>query len=188
MCVRQPLSVASNCLELYLIDLGFGRHLKVRKIHLILRLTRRNELNPQFQTIHLPQLEQLLRVLWIDYWLGDACLSLTKASALLFYQRIFTTNSRPFRYALWVGYGLVILWWISAIARVLLLCTPVVKYWKPETPGFCRNTDKMYIASAVPSVIIDVYILVLPIPMLWGLQLGRARKFLVSGVFICGYL
>lgn len=40
VCVRQPLSVASNCLELYLIDLGFGRHLKVRKIHLILRLTR----------------------------------------------------------------------------------------------------------------------------------------------------
>ena len=36
-------------------------------------------------------------------------------------------------------------------------------------------------------MLIDLCILVLPLPMLWGLQAGRGKKLLVMGVFVCGY-
>ena len=163
----QPLSITSNSLEIYLISLGFGRHIT---------------------TIPFSDLEKLLKVLWVDYFLGDACLTLTKASALLFYQRIFTTNSRLFRYSLWLGHTVVFLWEISAIVRCLLLCSPVDKYWMPRKPGFCRSSDAMYIGSAVPSAAIDLYILILPIPMLWNLHMYWSRKLFISGVLLCGYL
>ena len=165
--IWQPLSIVSNSLEIYLISLGFGKHIK---------------------TIPFEDLKQLLKVLWIDYFMGDACLTLTKASALLFYQRVFTTNSVSFRYALWIAYALVFLWWISAIARCLLLCTPPQKYFKPEVSGHCRSSDALFIGSAVPSVTIDIYILLLPMPTLWQLHLSLARKILISAALISGYL
>ena len=163
---QQPFSVVSNALLIYLVSLGFGRHIK---------------------TIPSSNVEQLLKVLWVSYIMGDTCLTLTKISALLLYQRIFTSRSPWFRYALWVGYALAVLWWISAIIRVNLFCEPVDKYWQTKKPGFCRSSDDLYIGSAVPSVVIDLYILLLPIPQIWQLQLNKSKKLFISGVLICGY-
>lgn len=101
--------------------------------------------------------------------MGDAGISLPKASVLLFYARIFTTLSRPFRYALWIGHTLNFLWWIGAIVRCVLFCSPTQKYWDTEKPGFCRSADALYVGSAVPSVVIDLYILLLPLPIIWTL-------------------
>ena len=36
-------------------------------------------------------------------------------------------------------------------------------------------------------MIIDLCILVMPLPMLWGLQTSRNRKLLTTGIFVCGY-
>jgi len=120
--------------------------------------------------------------------MGDAGISLPKGSVLLFYARIFTTQNRAFRYALWVGHALNFLWWIGAIVRCVLFCSPVEKYWNTSEPAFCRNADVMYIGSAVPSVVIDLYILLLPLPIIWTLSMKLSRKLLVIGVFLCGYL
>ena len=120
--------------------------------------------------------------------MGDAGISLPKASVLLFYARIFTTQNRIFRYGLWVGHALNSLWWIGAIARCLLFCSPVEKYWNIEEPGFCRSADALYIGSSVPSVVVDLYILLLPLPIIWSLSVRLDRKLFVIGVFACGYM
>ena len=131
---------------------------------------------------------QILKVSWITFWLSDAGTSLPKASVLLFYARIFTIQNRNFQYGLWVGHALNFLWWITAIARCLLLCWPVEKYWNTEEAGVCRSADALWIGSAVPSVVIDLYILLLPLPIIWTLSMRLGRKLLVIGVFACGYL
>lgn len=41
--------------------------------------------------------------------------------------------------------------------------------------------------SAIPSVLIDIIILVLPLPKLWHLKIDLARKIGLMTVFILGY-
>lgn len=161
------MSIAACSLHIYAVSLGLGKHI---------------------DTLPKQSIEQVLKVLWISYFMGDAGISLPKASVLFIYARVFTTHNRAFRYGLWLGQILNFLSWIAAITRCLLFCTPVDKYWKTNKQGFCRSADALYIGSAVPNVVIDLYILLLPLPILLGLSLKLGRKMLVIGVFVCGYM
>ena len=160
-------SIGASALHLYMLSIGLGQHVK---------------------TLSASALTEVLKSLWASYWLSDFGLSLSKASVLFFYARVFTTHTRWFKYGLWVAHALNILWWLSSIARVLLFCYPVYKYWDTKAPGFCRSPDGIYIASAVPSVFIDLFILILPIPLIYQLSLKTGRKILVIAIFLCGYL
>ena len=131
--------------------------------------------------------KRLLKVLWVSYYMSDLGIALAKASCLLFYARIFTIRSWWFQYGLWLGHTLNFLWLLTCVARCLLFCDPVDKYWDIEKPGFCRRPDALYIANAVASVVIDIYILLLPLPIIAGLSMKLGRKLFVSGVFVCGY-
>ena len=41
---------------------------------------------------------------------------------------------------------------------------------------------------AVPNVIVDLFLLVLPLPYIWKLQIKTSQKVLVAGAFIMGGL
>ncbi|CAF9918824.1 hypothetical protein IMSHALPRED_004427 [Imshaugia aleurites] len=69
----------------------------------------------------------------------------------------------------------------------IFVCTPVRKGWLPEVPGRCLNTNRWFLGSTISSVIIDVYIMFLPLPVLWTLHTGRARKVVLTGFFFCAY-
>lgn len=53
--------------------------------------------------------------------------------------------------------------------------------------GRCLNTNRWFLGSTISSVIIDVYIMFLPLPVLWTLHTGRARKVVLTGFFFCAY-
>lgn len=55
-------------------------------------------------------------------------------------------------------------------------------------PGNCLNTGSLSMGISFGSLIIDVIILVMPIPMLWKLQIKAIRRIQISGAFVCGYL
>lgn len=44
------------------------------------------------------------------------------------------------------------------------------------------------VGNSIASVIIDLVILIIPLPVLWKLQLKLGKKLLISGVFTGGYL
>ena len=134
-------------------------------------------------------LTKLHKVLWASYYMSDLGIMIPKASVLFFYARIFTTQSRWFRYGLWLAHILNVAWWLSAIARCLLFCDPVNKYWDgAAVDGFCRSADSLYIGSAVPSVVIDFFVLLLPMPIIARLSMKNSRKAMITGLFVCGYL
>ncbi len=54
--------------------------------------------------------------------------------------------------------------------------------------GHCSNEDTLWLGSVIPSVIIDLIILIMPLPMIWKLQMKLTKKILIMGVFMCGYL
>lgn len=65
-------------------------------------------------------------------------------------------------------------------------CTPIDKYWKPETPGHCILKIKAAYALGSMNFISDLFIFILPLPTVWRLHLPRKDKLGVTLVFMGG--
>ena len=128
-----------------------------------------------------------IKYLFLATLFFDLGISLPKYSAILFYTRTFRLNSTLYRINVGIVLGLVSAWILLAIPSTLFQCTPVRKVWVPSTPGHCINLYHWFIGSATASVLIDCYIMLLPLPVLWTLHVGRSRKIVLTGFFFCAY-
>ncbi|KAI9690815.1 MAG: hypothetical protein M1822_008434 [Bathelium mastoideum] len=131
---------------------------------------------------------EILKLLWVNEFLFTPGLTLAKSSALFFYERVFHNANSRFKSALWIVQIATYLWMVGVLLAVATLCIPAEKNWKPSVPGHCVNVDTFWLANGITSIMIDVIILILPLPMLWQLQMKLSNKILLIGVFICGYL
>ena len=112
---------------------------------------------------------------------------LIKSSALLFYVRVFQFATL-FRRAVAVAALMNCMWAIALLIVSIYECQPVHKAWDSEVEGTCINWNSAYISNAVPHAVIDLYILLLPMPMLWKLSVNWTRRLGLMFVFILGYL
>ncbi|RAL09234.1 uncharacterized protein BO97DRAFT_170054 [Aspergillus homomorphus CBS 101889] len=145
-------------------------------------------LGKHVQRVSSADLVEFLKLLWIVYFFIVAGTSTARASALFFYGRVLIQGSSNFRYALWAVHGLNTAWYISNTLVITFICSPIQKSWNPDLPGTCINTKVLWLGCGTPTLIIDVLILLLPVPMLWRLHMKLVRKLLLVGVFLCGYL
>ncbi|KAI0002771.1 hypothetical protein F4779DRAFT_630906 [Xylariaceae sp. FL0662B] len=131
----------------------------------------------------------IAKLSFVIYFLYDAGLFLSKASALLFLSRIFPNhvNGPWFNLSRYTTHGLNIAWFQGIVFGTFFMCDPVEKNWNPMNDGTCGSTTSLFIGSAVPSVIIDLIILILPLPKIWRLQTSRARKIGITIIFLFGY-
>lgn len=163
---NQPCVLATQSILLRWVTDGLGRHA--------------SQLTPEQMALTL----KYVYVINYPYALG---ISLPKYSAILFYIRVLRLNSTRWRINLYIGLSLVTAWVLFAILSTIFECTPVRKAWLPLTPGHCLNGYQWYLGSAISSVIIDFYIMLLPLPVLWTLHTGRSRKMVLTGFFFCAY-
>jgi hypothetical protein len=128
-------------------------------------------------------------VLFAVYFTYDAALVLLKASALLFYARIFLNRqySTSFTWCLYMTHFLNIAWFLGIVFSSAFMCKPIAKSWNPTLDGHCGSTPGLWLGSAIPSVAIDLIILLLPLPMIWSLKMSTARKSGITAIFVCGY-
>ncbi|KAF7532291.1 hypothetical protein G7054_g8113 [Neopestalotiopsis clavispora] len=115
----------------------------------------------------------------------------TKASVLLLYRRIFGIASRRFQYISMTLLIIVIMWTIAFFLTNALQYTPVYSMWSQipsqAHPTFKQST-KMFLAQSYADVALDVLIIILPIPLIWDLQINLRRKLQISAVFLLGAL
>ncbi len=78
--------------------------------------------------------------------------------------------------------GLFIVSWTV----IWLLCQPLSKFWDSTVPGKCINTYRYYLTGTALNILIDVAILVLPMPVIWSLKMPRRQQIWVSGIFALG--
>ena len=81
-----------------------------------------------------------------------------------------------------------ILYYTVDVFLVIFQCTPLEKVWNPDTPGHCIKKSVILLRSAVANVFTDVFIAVLPVKIIWGLQMPIRRKISVTAVFATGLL
>ncbi|OTA82973.1 hypothetical protein M434DRAFT_400821 [Hypoxylon sp. CO27-5] len=162
--------LAQLAIELVMIqDAGFGRHMN---------------------TLTSYERELFFKLLYVGDFVYDTALFLTKLSGLLFFTRLFPRHANPkfFNISLRITYALNASWLVGAYFGTIFLCDPVEAGWNPWLPGGkCGKTTTLFLGSAIPSVVIDLFILLLPLPQIWGLRISRGKKAGLFVVFILGY-
>ena len=66
-------------------------------------------------------------------------------------------------------------------------CRPVPKFWESDIPGVCMSHEILMIANSATTVALDLYTLLLPMPILWRLHLPLSKKLFLVVLFAIGY-
>lgn len=115
------------------------------------------------------------------------CLLGYKFAILLLYLRLFGVDQN-FRYLTWAVMFFVFGYLFSNLVTQIFGCTPIDKNWKPTIPGHCIVLIKAVYAYGSMNFISDLFIFILPLPMVWRLQLSRKAKLGVTLVFMGGVM
>ncbi len=107
-------------------------------------------------------------------------------SILLLYMRIFPTTN--FKIAVFVNIGYTIAWAVSTWIINLTVCTPLAYYFDKTVPGTCRKQAISGTVSGGLSLLGDICILVLPLPMVLRLKINVRKKIAVCCIFLLGIL
>lgn len=108
-----------------------------------------------------------------------------KVAILLLYLRLFQVD-KEFKYATWVVLFFVVGYLAANIWSHLFGCSPISKFWHPTSPGHCLDLVKAATGYASLNVASDFIIFVLPLPVIWQLQLSPKEKIGVSLIFTMG--
>ncbi|MCJ1382798.1 hypothetical protein MMC17_005911 [Xylographa soralifera] len=111
-----------------------------------------------------------------------SALPIIKFSILLFYKRLFQD-----RYFLILQYCIgifILICWISEEFATIFQCTPIAANWTAE--GSCIAEAAMYDILSAANVFSDVFILVMPWPIILKLQVRKQKKIQLLGIFLLG--
>jgi hypothetical protein len=114
-------------------------------------------------------------------------LGLIKTSIMLFYMRIFGSK-KSFRIGVFVTMVIVWMWSASVILETFLLCRPLAYNWDTTIKGSCGQRNATYVVAGTLNLITDLMVMVLPLPLIYKLQLNVAKKVALVSVFCIGLL
>ncbi|KAH7136725.1 hypothetical protein B0J13DRAFT_625367 [Dactylonectria estremocensis] len=108
----------------------------------------------------------------------------SKWSILWMLKRVFAV--RMFWICTWIIIVVQAAWMIMTLLIGLLICRPIQKNWDPTADGTCGDQIAGYTAVSIINVIVDVAMCLLPIPVIWGLQVKKPYKMALFGIFGIG--
>ncbi|TQN64938.1 hypothetical protein CSHISOI_10483 [Colletotrichum shisoi] len=114
-------------------------------------------------------------------WITYSCLVLwpAKAAMCTFYVRL-TEGLHNYRERIICGFALIMVTWLAVFFSIIFSCHPIHKNWQiyPDPGNLCQPAiSKINIlVTVVLNVITDLYLLSIPIPVLWGAQLPLRKK------------
>ncbi|KAL2132776.1 hypothetical protein VTI74DRAFT_3400 [Chaetomium olivicolor] len=108
-----------------------------------------------------------------------------KACVAVFYSRL-TTKLAHWQIRVYVAYAFIGVTWVVTTLLLLFGCRPMSKYWQinPD-PGICQPTNsKLYVLSVlIPDVLTDLYLLSIPLPLLWAINISVKKKISLTVLF-----
>ncbi|KAK1529309.1 CFEM domain-containing protein [Colletotrichum costaricense] len=121
--------------------------------------------------------------------LYHSCIDIIKASILFMYLRIFHLPGEKITIALWVTQALNLMNGVIFIFVGLFQCNPVSlawTFWTGDATGKCLNIVYLALAHAGINIALDVWMLILPLTQVWGMNLARRKKFAIMFMFSLG--
>ncbi|OJZ90167.1 hypothetical protein ASPFODRAFT_202724 [Aspergillus luchuensis CBS 106.47] len=110
---------------------------------------------------------------------------LVKFSILALYWRLF--NRANIKVPISLLATLVCMWGIAVFLLTLLQCIPTRGLWDQSIDASCNvDSQKFLFAISIPNIIIDVTLLVLPVPYIMKLNTSRSHKKAIMSMFLLG--
>lgn len=126
------------------------------------------------------------------FYLLELCyfaeMSLTKLSLIAFYMRVFPNKS--VQLILTGSAVFVAVWGIAFFLTAVFQCTPVNFFWDQVRGegGSCVSSNALALSHAVVNLVLDFWLLAIPLSQLYRLQMKAWRKVGVTTMFIIGSL
>ena len=116
-------------------------------------------------------------------------LSFAKVSILLLLFRLFAP-ARWFRYMIYLGIVWATLMSLVTIIVAGALCAPRhgESFGDRTVAERCGHETTWAVVQGASDVVLDFFIIYLPIPMLWKLNMGLTRKIGVMAIFLTGFV
>lgn len=93
------------------------------------------------------------------------------------------------RTAVFIVITLTVAQMIAIFFESFLLCRPFAYTWdKTISGGVCGSSTQAYLSIAVVNLIIDLFVVFLPMPVLWKLQMPVRKKMVISAILGLGLL
>ncbi|EKJ72351.1 hypothetical protein FPSE_07471 [Fusarium pseudograminearum CS3096] len=114
-------------------------------------------------------------------------ISFFKIALLISYLRLLRgTDHKTYRNAIWVTIVLVFMSHLGCTLALVFSCSPVDKSWNPLKEGKCLPPGPSFTGYAVVTIVSDVVVAILPIPVLVKLEIKLAKKIGLIAIFTLG--
>ena len=112
--------------------------------------------------------------------------ALAKVAILLFYLRL--NPNKHFRYRVFAVLTITVAYMILLLMVQIFSCNPIRKFWDLSLAktGHCLNIEGLYLATPIINTILDVLVLIIPIPMVMKLQVSWRYKLGLGVLFAVG--
>ncbi|KAJ6024063.1 hypothetical protein N7540_004860 [Penicillium herquei] len=114
---------------------------------------------------------------------GNSCV---KASILYLYMDLFP--GKIFRRLCYGTIFITAAYFIMVLAETFALCKPVQYNWDKSIEGHCTGENIAYLVAGILNLSIDTFIVVLPMPLVFNLQMILSKKIPVAAMFSLGAL
>ncbi|KAI1173321.1 hypothetical protein F4777DRAFT_457325 [Nemania sp. FL0916] len=108
-----------------------------------------------------------------------------KLSILFLYRRLFDLRTKA-KYFINGAIVAVAILYFALLIAIIFLCIPVQKAWDNSIDGHCSDPVPVTYLSGVSNSVIDIYVLLVPVPLLWKLNMRPKQKLKLSAVFGIG--
>ncbi|CRL20550.1 unnamed protein product [Penicillium camemberti] len=124
------------------------------------------------------EIQRQLFWLWLSVPFYNMTMVLAKFSALTLFTRLF--RPRPFRLATYILMGCLVVIGLWTTLSGFFFCNPVHAFWSPSEEVRkikCLPSGPVWFTNAALQTVTDLVILILPMPLLWRLQLPKRQKW-----------
>ena len=115
-----------------------------------------------------------IKLLLVMEFIYATSLTTIKLSVLCFYLRIFV--SKGMRRTTKCALVLAFCWIITNFIQVFLICSPFAASYDPTVPGQCGDQFDSYVAIGTVNIIMEIFIVLLPVRTIMRLQMKRTQK------------
>ncbi|KAK8017770.1 hypothetical protein PG993_014096 [Apiospora rasikravindrae] len=156
---------AFGAIALNLVTKGLGRHIG---------------------TLPKSEFSEYLKTFYVMIIFYNLSIASFKLCFLAQYYRIM--NSKTMRTLIYAATAFVVIWTLSQIGLAVFQCDPISGFWEPGPDTKCLPIVPGWYIAAAGNIMADILILLIPLPVIKGLNLPRGQKLALGAIFCLGFL
>ncbi|KAH7321517.1 hypothetical protein BKA65DRAFT_568289 [Rhexocercosporidium sp. MPI-PUGE-AT-0058] len=125
------------------------------------------------------------KTLYADAIIYGPAAFLTKTTLLLIFTRVFAHARRAVLFV-YVFIGIMACYYIPVLILKIRMCTPIEGLWDPSADTKCFNQQSIFFTDAIVSVVTDVVVLLLPLPLVYTLKVSTCKKLRIAALLGAG--